>query len=34
MQTSSYKIGHVNAMYSVVTIINNTLLYIWKLLSE
>ena len=27
-QTSSYKISHGNAMYSMVTIVNNTVLHI------
>ena len=34
VQTSSYKISPVNAMYSMVTIVNNTVLYILKLLKS
>lgn len=33
-QNSSYGISPGNVMYSLVTIVNNTLLYIWKLLKE
>ena len=28
----SYKISHGNVMYSMMTIVKNTVLYIWKLL--
>ena len=34
VQTSSYKISLGDVMYSMVTIVNNTVLHIWKLLKE
>ena len=34
VQTSSYKINSRDVMFSVVTIVNNTVLYIFKLLRE
>ena len=34
VQTSSYKISYGDAMYSMVTIVSTTLLYIWKLLRD
>ena len=34
VQTSSYKISLGDVMYSMVAIVNNTVLHIWKLLKE
>ena len=34
VKTSSYKIRHEDIMYSMVTVVNNTVLHPWKLLQE
>ena len=34
VQTSSYKLSHGDMMYKMVTVVNNTVFYIWKLLRE
>lgn len=34
VQTSRYKVKPWNAIYSIVTIVNNIPLYIWRLLRD